>query len=191
MGDGSNIPAIATLLSLGVAYFGIHRADQRERDKQRRDDLRKIVVEFFALGASAEATLNDVIVAMAAGDESNTIEKKEVCIAAFDALSAGTDSLKLQLRLFGAECLQDGISGYASFASGQQYRLFKQTRIDPEFIMPSFEQFVEPLYIRREKISDEFALELKRLRTAGRLIPQMRAWGRRKISRLLEWWSQL
>jgi len=193
MPSDSITPAVATLLSLAVAYFGIHRADKRERDKQRRDDLRKIAMEFLSLGVHAEKTQYAVAIAYACDDAKSTDRATEEGIRALDALESGVEALELQLELFGERSLERGLSEYAHAARGMQTHIYRAR--PPEGCVMDGERFanhcIEPVHQKRLQVVREFANELQRLRVAGGSITRLWRWLSRLPARLSKRWSQL
>ncbi len=184
------IPICATTASVIVALMAIRRADQRERDKQRREDLIKTGTDFFEACVRVEEVLMKETRAVAKLTEEEAQEARKVANQEFLLVHRIFNSLNKRLWLLGEPDLALSVSVYSSeaFDALEQVRTCMSTpSIDDAVFHARCE--INRLNHRQRCVSDRFVQELDALRQAERLnlMVRLQKWKKR----LAEFWSRL
>ena len=159
---------LAACLGAFVALFAIHRMDQRERDRQRRDDLRKAAMDFFRTGARAEDSMVRVIGACLRGQAAAEIAEAKMKDEFFN-LCTEMEALDTFLELLGEEKLRPSLVEYHKRAMRCEAFVSKSVMSDQRKNRESGHDEIDAVHELRRKSTKEFAAELDRLRQAGRL----------------------
>lgn len=194
------IPLIVIVCTTILSLFSIHRADERERDKQRRDDLGKTAIDFFKLGARAEESLIGLTKACELGNREAILGAKEKMRKEFFDLRNGLEALDTHLTLFGEENLRAGLSEYQKKAIRCGEDICRWADSPGQFYASLATQEIEGVHEDRKKVARAFADELQRLRLAGRQsfitrlfdsFARLLGWFPRQAARVRDWYKCL
>jgi hypothetical protein len=176
------VSLLAAFVGALAALFAIHRTDQRERDKQRRDDIRQTATDFVAIGARIESSMQsaaEVIssnVKGAPAAKAASFEMKKE----FDTADHGLETLDIFLKLADEQELRSLIVKYREPMRTCYDFISKLEPYDRGWEVVG-EKIIE-LHAKRRTCAETFVERVNRLREAGR---------RGFMARLSSWFDRI
>ena len=184
------IPVLSVLVSTSVAMLAIRRSDQRERDKQRRDDLTKMLGEFIEIATKLEIKMvNQWNHAVLLHARKELGSGGSLDTAHLD-LTPQIDSIVLRLEGAGEKKLSsDVMAHFKKIGPVQSYLNEVLQPCNIELSKNFGLQRVEQLQKARWILGKEFIAELERLKRPRRLAVRERFKG--ILHRAYECWLKL
>jgi hypothetical protein len=159
------VPMAGVLISTWVALLAIRRSDRRERDKQRRDDLTKMLGEFIEIASKLMIKMVKKTNAAVIRDALKKYDQERSFDESLLDVSHQKDSLVLRLEGAGEPSLSHEVE--AHFAKITKVHQFVNEAVEPgnfELLRTHAEAQIRELGREEWRIGKLFIAELERLR---------------------------